>query len=75
MERHELDWEQMHWRQWKIRNDLEGSERRFRQEFPIEAEEAFLTTGNPVFSPEVIRDLTFDCLVPEMQGEILLVNE
>lgn len=56
-DKHGLTLEQLHWRKWKIRNDLQGSEAKFRQEFPSTPDEAFLTTGTPVFSAEAIAAL------------------
>jgi hypothetical protein len=43
------------WRRWKIR-DLNGDVNKFRQEFPSTPEEAFLTTGNPIFPHESILE-------------------
>lgn len=48
-ERYELDNEQLMFRRRKIaQNGIDL----FRQEYPAEPEEAFLTTGRPVFNPE-----------------------
>lgn len=46
--------EQLNWRRWKIRTDLEGSVRRFHQEFPATPEEAFLTSGRTVFDMDAV---------------------
>lgn len=74
VERHSLKMEQLHWRRFKIRNDLQGSEAKFRQEFPSTAEEAFLTTGMPVFNPESIKDLEYNAVAPLWQGDISLAT-
>lgn len=50
MQRFSLTLDQMYWRSWKIENDLNGSEEKFRQEFPCTPDEAFITSGRPVFS-------------------------
>lgn len=48
-----LDDDQLYWRRLKInQNGLEM----FKQEYPCKPEEAFLTTGRPVFDPEHIVD-------------------
>jgi hypothetical protein len=47
--------EQLHWRSWKIRNDLNGSETLFKQEFPGNPEEAFLTSGRQRFDVRTIE--------------------
>lgn len=49
MQRYNLTLEQLCWRRWKIRNDLNGDEELFKQEFPSNPEEAFLTSGRPRF--------------------------
>jgi hypothetical protein len=43
--------DQLYWRRIKIG---EGSHELFRQEYPLHAEEAFLSTGRPVFDPDRI---------------------
>lgn len=63
---------QMRWRSFKIRNELNGSVDIFRQEFPACAEEAFLTTGKPVFNPNVVRNLQDNVTAPRWVGDILL---
>lgn len=51
----EMDDEQLYWRRLKVGEkgmDL------FKQEYPLTAEEAFLTSGRPVFDAEKVHDLT-----------------
>lgn len=43
---------QLAWRRWAIRNKCGGSADTFKQEYPSNPEEAFLTTGRPRFSAE-----------------------
>ena len=40
---------QLAWRRWAIRNNCSGDEDLFRQEYPATPEEAFITSGRPVF--------------------------
>ncbi|MFX8660793.1 hypothetical protein ABTM16_19050, partial [Acinetobacter baumannii] len=50
--RHGLDLAQLAWRRRKVaQNGLDL----FRQEYPAEPDEAFLTTGRPVFAPESLQ--------------------
>jgi len=49
--RHGLDDGQLLWRRAKIAQN--GADL-FRQEYPAEPDEAFLTTGRPVFNPEIL---------------------
>ena len=50
-DKYDLDDEQIYWRRVKINQN--GSDL-FKQEYPAVPEEAFLTTGRPVFDPEQI---------------------
>lgn len=74
MRRHELSYEQMNWRAWKIRNDLHNSEKLFRQEYPADATEAFLSTGSPVFSAEKLLELQEQAVNPIWVGDLMLVR-
>lgn len=52
-EKYDLDDEQLMFRRRKIaQNGIDL----FRQEYPAEPDEAFLTTGRPVFSPETLQE-------------------
>lgn len=53
-ERFNLDDEQIEWRRWCIANNCYGDEEKFRQEYPITPEEAFITSGNSVFDTQII---------------------
>lgn len=81
-ERFGLDDEQIYWRRLKVnQNGLDM----FKQEYPCEPDEAFLTTGRPVFDPEAITKriaatkgpiermgLILGTWEPHPQGELLL---
>lgn len=73
-QRFKLTPEQMQWREHKIRNDLSGSYAQFQQEFPACAEEAFLTTGSPVFNPKAVRALQDHAVAPMWSGDIFLTK-
>lgn len=45
-----LDQEQLRWRRWCLAANCGGDEAVFSQEYPATAEEAFLTSGRPVFN-------------------------
>lgn len=53
-EKYDLTDGQLYWRRKKI---AENGLDLFRQEYPAEPEEAFLTTGRPVFNPEIILEM------------------
>lgn len=44
-----LDNEQLAWRRWCIANNCGGDEAKFRQEYPINPEEAFIASGQCIF--------------------------
>lgn len=50
MERFALSLEQMNWRRWKIGADFSKDPDGFKQEFPADPEEAFISSGRPRFS-------------------------
>lgn len=60
MNSYHLSREQIAWRRWKI-NQMNGDWQdpatwdQFNQEFPATADEAFIVSGNPVFSPMALR--------------------
>jgi hypothetical protein len=53
-ETYNLDNEQLQWRRNTIKDKLNGDENMFKQEYPCNAMEAFLTTGTPVFNNELV---------------------
>jgi hypothetical protein len=57
-----LELEQLAWRRWAIRNKCDGDVHRFRQEYPISDEEAFVFSGDPVFDPDAMKH--FNQFVP-----------
>ncbi len=63
---------QLKWRELTIKDELNGSRLRFREEYPACAEEAFLTSGHPVFAPEAVRDLDVQCRPPIWVGDVFL---
>ncbi len=48
--------EQLNWRRWCIKNKCSGQVRTFRQEYPADDEEAFLTSGNCVFDTVKLKN-------------------
>ena len=60
--------EQLQWRRWSILNNCGGDEALFRQEFPVCPDEAFLTSGNPVFDNEAIARRIPELPEPENTG-------
>lgn len=44
------------WRQWKILNSFNGDHEQFMEEYPSTPEEAFITSGRPIFSPHRLKE-------------------
>lgn len=51
--------EHLHWRRWTLKNKVSDLEQ-FMQEFPSEPEEAFRTSGTPVFPHGKVREVFHD---------------
>ena len=54
MDRYNLTMDQLQWRRWCIANNCGNDELKFRQEYPITPEEAFITSGTSIFNSEII---------------------
>lgn len=63
-----LSLDQLEWRRWCIRNNCNGDELKFRQEYPISPEEAFIASGESVFNPMIISSRIKDLVKPIKQG-------
>jgi hypothetical protein len=51
-----VDKEQLAWRRWCIKNNCMGDINKFKQEYPITADEAFISTGKCYFNISQIND-------------------
>ena len=67
--------EQIYWRRWKI--DQMGGDWRsgqgldtFNEQFPSNAEEAFIVSGNPVWSPTLLKFYLTHCRQPRLIGNL-----
>jgi hypothetical protein len=73
--KYNLSREQIAWRRWKI-NQMGGDYQdpnswdKFNQEFPENAEMAFIMSGNPVWSPQIIRHYLSTTQKPRMVGNL-----
>jgi intein/homing endonuclease len=70
-----LTLEQLAWRRWKI-NQMGGDFRDpktwdiFKEQFPSTAEEAFIVSGNPVWSPTLMNYYLAKCRKPKLVGNL-----
>lgn len=67
-ERYNLTLDQLQWRRWCIANNCGNDELKFRQEYPITPEEAFITSGTSVFNSELILEYMKDLPSPIRRG-------
>lgn len=52
---HQLSNSQLYWRSWAIENKCQGDIRLFKQEYPATWQEAFQSSGSPVFTQGIIN--------------------
>ena len=67
-EKYSLSNEQLAWRRYAIRNLCGNDERKFRQEYPISPEEAFVTSGNCAFNSDLIMSRLKEIEKPLARG-------
>ena len=65
---------QIAWRRRMIRDQFLGDERKFRQEYPAEPDEAFLASGNQFLEEELLERLRKQAEPPKQRGNIIRVN-
>lgn len=64
--------EQLNWRRWKILTSCRGEVDQFHQEFPTTAQEAFLSSGRPVFDHV---DLSRHPVFKGVSGELSVIEQ
>ena len=74
MEEHKLTHEQMNWRRHSLVNKCGGDETKFKQEYPLTAEEAFITSGKRVFKEFMTKPQERNIVKPRFRGNVELVN-
>ena len=68
MQKYNLTYEQLNWRDWAIKNKCGGDEVLFMQEYPSTPEEAFISTGRPRFNIKALRAYQAISKKPIMRG-------
>ncbi|MDD5407038.1 MAG: hypothetical protein PHE73_08890 [Sulfurovaceae bacterium] len=71
--KYNLKKEQLSWRRWKI-EQLNGDIDRFNESFPANPEEAFITSGNNVWSNTLLRQYMLGTVKPLGVGNIIGYN-
>lgn len=72
--KYKLSNDQLYWRRITIEDECGGDVDLFRQEYPIEPDEAFIVSGNPYFGPKVIEKAMKNIKPPVNWGDVELVN-
>lgn len=74
MAKHNLTLEQMNWRRRTIIDKCNGDVQLFRQEYPLTAEEAFLTTSKRIFGVEHTAPQEKNIVESPTRGELEWIN-
>lgn len=72
MSRHELTLEQMNWRRRTIKDKCVGKLEKFHEEYPLTAEEAFVTSGKRVFPEMITRPQEKNLSEPKQVGDLYM---
>jgi intein/homing endonuclease len=60
--------ERLNWRRWKLGSEFRSDPEGFKQQYPSNPDEAFLSSGRPVFRPEKVRERMLRSKPPIRQG-------
>lgn len=71
VEQHHASLAQISWRRWAIPNRCQGYVDKFHQEYPHTAEVAFLTSGDPAFTPEEMKAAENTLKKPKFYGDLV----
>ena len=74
MEEHGLNLQQMNWRRHTLINKCGGDEDKFKQEYPLSDEEAFITSGRRVFKEFMTKPQEKNIMKPKAKGIVELVS-
>lgn len=67
---YDLEDEQLVWRRWCIANNCGGDAEQFKQEYPSDDIECFLSSGRPVFNVSALRAMLKECTPPKWVGNL-----
>lgn len=65
-----LSHEQLNWRRWKI-SEMGGDMDHFAEQFPSNAEEAFIVSGNPIWAPSLLKWYLHHCEKAPLIGNLI----
>jgi len=67
---YELSLRKLAWRRWCIKNKCDGDVELFNQEYPLNADEAFLYSGEAAFSGEILRWYMKNAVMAGIKGHL-----
>lgn len=67
---HDLTLEQMYWRRKTLIDKCNGKVEKFKQEYPLTADEAFISSGKRIFSVETCKPQVKNIMLPKARGEV-----
>lgn len=74
MAEHKLSLEQMNWRRHTLINKCGGDEDKLKQEYPLTADEAFITSGKRVFKEQLTKPQEKNLCKPKYKGNVESIN-
>lgn len=74
MDDHKLTVEQMNWRRHTLINKCGGDEEKFKQEYPLTDEEAFISSGKRVFKEFMTKPQDKNICPPKHKGNVEIVS-
>lgn len=75
MKVHDMTLEQMNWRRWTIVNKCQNRVDLFRQEYPLDDEEAFITSGKRVYGDQYTKTQEKNICLPKVVGDVAVVEK
>lgn len=65
-----VDFEQLNWRRWTVKEECRGDVEKFRQEYPSNDIEAFIVSGRMVFSGTILQEWAKQTVPPILIGDL-----
>lgn len=67
---HTLTLEQMYWRRKTLIDKCNNRIEKFKQEYPLTADEAFISSGKRIFPVETVKPQVKNIMIPKARGEV-----
>jgi hypothetical protein len=73
IKKHKLTLEQINWYRYTLKNKCNSDTEQMKQEYPSTPEEAFITSGRPVFDNKICHKNYTDAKEPIMRGDLIYI--